>query len=390
MPKRRVFDLELPEDEEGTAGPEAGPGPGPAAASGPRVGLLAPDRPRRGPMASAITETGVALSDRAATLAAIRDENDRLAHAHVSARALGLVAERVPLEAIDTVKLVRDRRRKLFDDGTLDELKTSLQDVGLSNPIRLERAAHGRFELIQGWRRLSAFRALLEETGDEEAWGTIPALVTDAGEGLEVLYRRMVDENMVRAGISFAEMAQLAENFASLDPREEMTAEKAVATLFRSAGYQKRSYIRGFLPLVRRLGDVLRFPEEIPRALGLRLSQRIDEDDGITFRIRADLKGWDNRSVEDELAVLRRAAEDGAPEAPPDREDEAPAPPPRPRVTASGPAPQTVVTLRHDRAGTVSCAASKGRLEIRLDRDMTEIDRARLEDALRAFLDRLG
>ena len=65
------------------------------------------------------------------------------------------------------------------------------------------------------------------------------------------------------------EMAQLALHYA-MDPlTEEHDADKAVAILFRSAGYQKRSYIRKFIPVVERLGETLQFIHEIPRALGL-------------------------------------------------------------------------------------------------------------------------
>ena len=86
--------------------------------------------------------------------------------------------------------------------------------MGLSNPIRLEARADGRFELVQGYRRLSAYRELLDETGDADRYGTIPAAVSQPGEDLEALYRQMVDENLVRKDISFAEMAMLALDYA--------------------------------------------------------------------------------------------------------------------------------------------------------------------------------
>lgn len=66
-----------------------------------------------------------------------------------------------------------------------------------------------RFELSQSFRRLSAFRELLEETGDSR-YARIPATLQARGAQLDHLYRRMVDENLVRRDISFAEMARLA------------------------------------------------------------------------------------------------------------------------------------------------------------------------------------
>src|SRR5690606_26473946 len=87
---------------------------------------------------------------------------------------------------------------------------------------------------------------------------------------------------------------------------EEHDADKAVALLFKSAGYQKRSYIRKFIPLIEALGETLHFAREIPRALGLSLMQQIEDIPGTAAAIRSELKDWDNRSVMDELGVLRR------------------------------------------------------------------------------------
>ena len=41
----------------------------------------------------------------------------------------------------------------------LEELKDSIRNIGLSNPIRVEQSG-GRYELVQGMRRLTAFREL--------------------------------------------------------------------------------------------------------------------------------------------------------------------------------------------------------------------------------------
>ena len=82
------------------------------------------------------------------------------------------------------------------------------------------------------------------------------------GNALEQFYRRMVDENMVRKDISCAEMPQLALHCA-INPH---TAHRVMAILCKSAGYQKRSYIRNFIPLVQALGEVLKYTQKIPHA----------------------------------------------------------------------------------------------------------------------------
>lgn len=191
MSKRRIFDIDFPGAEDA-----------PAEQSGSN---------RRGPMATAIGENAAALSDRAVAEAAIRDENDRLAHEFVRLKQEGLIVDLVPLDDIKTDKLVRDRSERR--DPELDELKSSIRDVGLSNPIRVE-ADGDAFQLVQGFRRLNAYRELLAETRDAR-FARIPAGLLATGEALEALYRKMVDENLVRRDISFAEMADLARKYAA-------------------------------------------------------------------------------------------------------------------------------------------------------------------------------
>lgn len=362
--KRRMFDIDLPEDA-----PETIP-----------AGKVSDPPVRRGPMAAAIAETAEATRERQEIEARIRAENDALAHEHVRLKRLGLVVEMVPLDRIEMTKLVRDRRKG--PDAELAELKASIADLGLSNPIRLEACEDGRYELIQGFRRLSAYRALLEETGDADRFGAIPAAVTPVGDDLESLYRRMVDENLVRKDISFAEMAMLALDYAA-DPLTPVTdPDKAVARLFKSAGYQKRSYIRTFMTVVERLGGALLYPEEIPRALGLALARRLEEEDGLAALVLEALKGWENRSIADELSVLRRFASETDKAWP---EAAAPAAPVRPVAPA-----RAKTSFQFDRReGRAKCVAASGRLEIHLDRDFTTIDRRRLEQAVRLMLDQL-
>lgn len=362
--KRRMFDINMPAD------PPAGEPTFPAGKG------VEKEAGRRGPMAAAIAETVESSRDRARVEAQIRSENDALAAEHVRLKKAGLITDLIPLEAIDTHKLIRDRHKGT--DYELPELVASIREIGLSNPIRVEPGAEGRYELIQGFRRLSAYRALLEETGDAQ-WARIPAGIAARGDALEDLYRRMVDENLVRKDISFAEMAQLALHYA-MDPQtEEHDPEKAVALLFKSAGYQKRSYIRNFIRLVEALGETLLYPQEIPRALGLALSARLDEVPGTAAAIKAELRDWDTRSVKDELEVLRRYVggdADGAGAAA------------RPvKAPVAGKAKTSFQLTRPQ--GSAKCVAANGRLEIRLARDFSALDRRRLEAAVASMLDLL-
>ncbi|MFQ8432745.1 ParB/RepB/Spo0J family partition protein [Amaricoccus sp. W119] len=375
MRKRRVFDLDMPEEPAVAA----------VAASTFPAGKVALDesddpggaRRRRGPMATAVQENADALRARAEAEAAIRAENDALAGELVRLKGLGLVVDLIPIDAIDTTKLSRDRIAG--EDPELGELKTSIREIGLSNPIRVEPAGQGRYELVQGMRRLTAYRELLAETGDER-YAKVPAgLMTDA-EGLDQLYRRMVDENMVRKDISFMEMATMARDYAR-DPRTDCDdADKAVAILFQSAGYQKRSYIRAFVSLVDLLGEALRFPRELPRGLGLDLRRRLEAEPEALAAIREELGALAEPSADAELAVLRRwAAETQTPETFPAGKipREGPRAGRKPKVTFDVARP----------GGAAKCTAANGRLEIRVPLDFSTMDRRRLEAAVRRMLD---
>lgn len=368
MSKRRVFDINFPSDPA----PQAAPAPAPEPAG--KETSPAPES-RRGPMATAITENAAALKARAATEQNIRAENDRLAHEFVRLKKLGLVVDRIPLDKISTSKLVRDRATSR--DPELEELQASIRSIGLSNPIRVEEDAEGSYQLVQGFRRLSAYRALYAETGDTE-FAAIPAGLIAKGEDLQGLYRRMVDENLVRRDISFAEMAQLALSYAQ-DPDTdcELVAD-AVAHLYASAGRQKRSYIRHFADLLEMIGEGLQFAETIPRALGLDLKKRLSEDESQVAQLNRVLQTTPCPDAEAEIDLLRGflagtlEAEDGGSSA-----------------TSGSDRVKTGVaktTLRCALpAGTVRCQARDGRIELAMERDFSVIDRYRLEAAISAF-----
>ena len=118
--KRRMFDIELPEDDAPT--PEV---PAPAAQ-------------RRGPMASAISKNAEALQARRSAAEAIREENDALAHEYVALREAGHVVQSVPLDEVHCYLLVRDRLPG--DDMEMAELITSIRELGLSACCRAPMA----------------------------------------------------------------------------------------------------------------------------------------------------------------------------------------------------------------------------------------------------------
>ena len=355
---RRAFEIDMPD-----------------AAHAPRATLVG--EPRRGPMATAIAETSSALDERRAAEAAIRAENDALAAAHARARRLGLVVEMIPLDQISATKLMRDRTAKGVETD-LEELKESLRAVGLSNPIRVEVAGEGAYELIQGLRRLTAYRSLLEETGDE-AWAAIPASLTQPGETTEALYRRMVDENLVRKDVSFAEMALLARAYMDDPDTGCVDLSHAIKSLYGSASYQKRSYIRSFAEMMDRLDKYLEHPEAISRNLGLSLRGRMAEVDGLSGALQRALREAPrDRTAEEETRLLRRFADGDA------WRNESDAPP-RARTAPAG---ETRFVLKRP-TGDARCKAREGRVEIKGPEDFSRYSQADLKRAVRAFYDAL-
>lgn len=364
--KRRVFDIKMPDEPAETA----------------KTPDASTSRARRGPMASAIAENAEALQARKSAADAIRAENDALAHEFIELREAGQVVQAVPLEQVQTRILVRDRIPG--EDPELAELITSIRDIGMSNPIRVLPQPGGTgYELVQGFRRLTAYKALLAETGDA-CWAQIPALVM-AGEADDVggLYRRMVDENIVRKDLSFAEMAYAAQNYAADPATEAQDLDAALMALFQSAPRSKRSYIRLFALVLEQLEGSLNYPTEIPRSLGVALGRVLKDQPGVAAAIRGALDGWDNRSVADELGVLKQYAGDEA--------AAGKAEPAASKPVRAGQGARTKTTFHiGSSAGQVKCTAGPGRLEIKVDRDFSSIERARLERAIASLIDGLG
>lgn len=357
--KRRMFDIEMPED------------PVPVDAAPPGDG-------RRGPMASAVRENAESLRQRAEVEQRIRAENDALAHAFVKAQSQGLMMQRIGLGAVRTTKLTRDRGD--LDPGELQELCDSILAIGLSNPIRVERSGDG-FELVQGLRRLSAFFQL-DAAHPGQGYDAIPAVVMEPGETLDMLYRRMVDENLIRSDVSFAEMARLAQAYAADPETAARDPDAAVDVLFGSAGKQKRSYIRGFARLLDMVGGSLRHAHALPRALGLALRKELEADHVALSRLKAQLALRPDRSADEEMEMLRIFCGFDQPNTFPAGN--------LPEASPKAPRPARTTFQVSGQAGAIKCTASQGRLELRGDVDFSALDRKRLEDAVARFLDGLG
>ncbi|MBL4768136.1 MAG: ParB N-terminal domain-containing protein [Rhodobacteraceae bacterium] len=368
--KRNVFDINFDpdaEDEEGQGRAEQNPAVLETKSYNVQGHPLQNTQPaRRGPMASAISEAAAATVERSQAEAAIRAENDNLAMEHVRLKKLGLITDLLPTAKIGMSKLTRDRLPK--SDPEMAELKASILAVGLSNPIRVEQSEDG-YELIQGFRRLSAFRELATETNDPR-YLKIPAALVPRGEPVADLYRKMVDENLVRKDISFGEMAQLALSYAK---EVEIDVSDAVGQLYASALKQKRSYIRQFAAMLEATEGTIQHIEAIPRALGLELHKILSGDGERAGGLIALLAEDPAKDAAAEVQVLRTFVAGSL-------------------KTTSKPValPTAKTSLRIPRPeGEARVLASDGRIELRLDRDFSGIPRSKLQAGIEALLNKL-
>ena len=176
---------------------------------------------------------------------------------------------RIALTEIDDAALTRDRSG--LDEDALTELRLSIAASGLRMPIELFALSEPRpphnYGLLSGLRRLHAFQALHELTGQPK-YATIPAFLRAPGTMAEAL-ASMVEENEIRADLSPWERGRIA----WVAHRQEIfgTIEEAVAKLYPAADRMKRARLRSVAHLVEELDGVLTNPECLTQQRLLRI-----------------------------------------------------------------------------------------------------------------------
>ena len=226
------------------------------------------------------------VTGEAATVAAAQDALGEIERA----RREGRMVVSLPIAEISLDHMTRDRLRSSGED--MEALVRSIHTHGQRTPIEVVETDTG-YGLISGWRRLAALKAL-EKTH-------VDALIRkpkDAGEA----YVAMVEENEIRAGLSYYERARIAAMAAARGAFED--TEDALTALYASASRAKRSKIRSFVSLYESLGEKLQFPEAIPERLGLKIASALKEGrlGDLTRALKAPAK-----TAEAEAANLTRA-----------------------------------------------------------------------------------
>ena len=241
--------------------------------------------------------TGTPIADvarDAAAASAFEEMADTLARA----RTEGRMVLSVPLAAIQMDYLVRDR--VVVNDDDMMALVGSIRARGQQTPIELADLGEGRFGLISGWRRCQALAHLTTEP-DGAQFGDVLALLRVPQQSSDA-YIAMVEENEIRAGLSYYERARIVAKATEQGVFE--TRYAALSALFGSASRAKRSKIGSFVTLVEVLDGTLRFPGALGERLGLQLAKVLAEDAQLAARLRRDLTDAAPVDAVQEQAVL--------------------------------------------------------------------------------------
>ena len=201
-----------------------------------------------GPMGAAVREAAESLTDATEAKVEKRRQNAVDAEAFRAAQDEGRVLMSLELSQIATDDLPRDRMdlEAVAASDEMEELKASIRERGQKEPIEIYPGPDGSYQLKKGWRRFTALSQLLAETGDAR-FGTIIARIERGDDGRLARYIDMVEENVVREDLTFAEMAQVVITAAQDDAVGEPDPDALVARLYGSLHKMKKSYIRSFV-----------------------------------------------------------------------------------------------------------------------------------------------
>lgn len=323
-----------------------------------------------GPMGAAVRDAAENLQETTEAKVEQRRRNAEDAKRFRAAQDDGLLLMQLPVGNVSTDDLPRDRiaLEAVANSEEMEELKASIRERGQKEPIEVYVGADGRYQLKKGWRRLTALTQLLTETGKPE-FETVIVRV-EAGQDDRVLrYVDMVEENVVREDLTFAEMAQVAITAARDPDVEETDPTELVLRLYGALHKTKRSYIRSFVFLLTALGDDLKWPKTVSRNLGVDVARAITSEDQV-----ADLRERLSRaaSPEEQTEVLKGFVAGKSPE--------------KPAATAS-PTPKQKFEFF---VGQTKVTARDGELRIVSGQDFTLTPKSVLEDAIRAFEDALS
>jgi ParB family chromosome partitioning protein len=322
-----------------------------------------PQRSRSvGPMGAAIRDTAESLTESTEAKVEQRRQNAEDAKTFRSAQADGLILTRVPLADVHTDDLPRDRLELEAVADEMEELKSSIRVRGQKEPVELYEGADGRLQIKKGWRRFTALSQLFAETQDD-AFASIIARIEQSEERRLSRYIDMVEENVVREDLTFAEMAQVAITAADDLAVDERDPQALVGVLYASLHKVKKSYIRSFVSLLIFLGDDLQWPKSVPRNIGVDVARRLKAEQDAAPDLKLRLRAASTVDAQNEVLRSFVAAPSGSPVRP---------------VKA----PKQKFEFH---VGDTKITARQGECRIMSGVDYAAVPKAQLEQAIRAF-----
>ncbi|MGB0904850.1 MAG: ParB N-terminal domain-containing protein [Mangrovicoccus sp.] len=319
-------------------------------------------------MGAAVREAAESLAETTEAKVEQRRQNAEDAKAYRAAQSEGRVLESLSVYAIYTDDLPRDRLdlEAVANSEEMDELKSSIRSRGQREPIEVFVDEAGRYQLQKGWRRVTALRQLHEETGEDQ-FGKVTARVAkpaeDQSDQRMARYIDMVEENVVREDLTFAEMAQVAIRAASDPAVEDSDPEALVGRLYGSLHKMKRSYIRSFVFLLTALGGSLQWPKDISRNQGVEIVRALKAAPERAGALGRELAACATR--DDQAVVLEMFLKS-----------------PRRKEGGQARAPKEKYEFH---VGDTKVTARKGECRILSGRDFADIPKDRLARAIRAF-----
>ena len=334
------------------------------------LGTATPSKRRTrepGPMGAAVRDVAENLQETTEAKIEQRRRNAEDAKTFRQAQGEGRVLYQIPLGDIFTDDLPRDRLalEEVAQSDEMEELKSSIRDRGQREPVEVYVGPNGQYQLKKGWRRYTALSQLFTETKDQR-FGTITARI-ESGDGDRISrYVDMVEENVVREDLSFAEMAQVAITAARDAGVDEVDPAELVSRLYSALHKTKRSYIKSFVFLLNALGDDLKWPKAIPRNLGVDASRALrspDQADALCVKLAT------SASAEDQNAVLREFVETSQ----------------KSSTSTSAKTPAEPKQKFEFHVGKTKVTARQGECRIVSEVDFATLPKKQLEDAVRAF-----
>jgi ParB family transcriptional regulator, chromosome partitioning protein len=196
---------------------------------------------------------------------------------------------------VDAITPNARQPRQVFDEEAMEELKASINEVGLLQPIVVREAAGGAYELVMGERRWRAAQAL--------GLDVIPAILRDTRD--DAMLRDALLENIHRA---------------DLNPLEEAAAYQQLLEEFGATHEELARRIGRSRPQISNTIRLLNLPSGVQRrvaagvlsaghARALLALEGAEQQESLATRIVAE--GMSVRATEEAVAVALAEGDSG-------------------------------------------------------------------------------